>query len=122
VDIIVAGGSNTLLADDTDTLRAGDEAEGPYPILKTDADGNPVAVVNTDGNYKYVGRLVVDFDAAGVIIPDSVDAAVSGAYATDEAGVAAVNGTPDPEVVEIVNALADVIAAQEGNIFGSTDV
>ena len=31
VDIIVAGGSNTLLADDTDRLRAGDEVEGVYP-------------------------------------------------------------------------------------------
>jgi 2',3'-cyclic-nucleotide 2'-phosphodiesterase (5'-nucleotidase family) len=122
VDIVIAGGSNTLLADETDRLRAGDEVEGPYPILKTAADGNPVAVVNTDGNYKYVGRLVVDFDDSGVIIPDSVDAAVSGAYATDAAGVAAVNGTPDPEILEITDALEVVIAAQDGNIFGNSSV
>jgi 2',3'-cyclic-nucleotide 2'-phosphodiesterase (5'-nucleotidase family) len=122
VDIIVAGGSNTLLADETDRLRAGDTVEGAYPILKTAADGNPIAVVNTDGNYKYVGRLVVDFDANGVIIPDSIDANVSGAYATDDAGVAAVGGTPDPEVVEITDELRTVIAAQEGNIFGKTEV
>ena len=122
VDVIVAGGSNTLLADDTDRLRAGDEVEGVYPILNTAADGNPIAVVNTDGNYKYVGRLVVDFDENGVIIPESIDPEVSGAYATDEEGVAAVNGTPDPEVVEITDALAEVIAEQDGNIFGSTEV
>lgn len=122
VDIVVAGGSNTLLADETDRLRAGDEAQGPYPILSTAADGNPVAIVNTDGNYQYVGRLVVDFDADGVIIPESIDATVSGAYATDDAGVSAVNGTPDPEIVAITDELAAVIAEQEGNIFGSTEV
>ena len=122
VDIIVAGGSNTLLADDTDRLRAGDEADGVYPILNTAADGNPIAVVNTDGNYKYVGRLVVDFDENGVIIPESIDPEISGAYATDEEGVAAVNGTPDPEVVEVTDALSEVIAEQDGNIFGSTEV
>lgn len=122
VDIIVAGGSNTLLSDESDRLRAGDETQEPYPILSTAADGNPVAVVNTDGNYKYVGRLVVDFDEAGVIIPESIDPAISGAYATDEQGVADLGGTPDPEIVAIVNQLSDVIAEQEGNIFGSTDV
>ncbi|WP_081942702.1 choice-of-anchor I family protein [Myxosarcina sp. GI1] len=122
VDIIVAGGSNTILADETDRLRAGDEAEGVYPILNTAADGNPIAVVNTDGNYRYVGRLVADFDADGVLIPESIDPEVSGAYATDAEGVAAVNGTPDPEIVEVADEISAVIAEQDGNIFGSTEV
>ncbi|MGD1855553.1 MAG: esterase-like activity of phytase family protein [Leptolyngbyaceae cyanobacterium] len=124
VDIIVAGGSNTLLADETDRLRDGDEAQGTYPIFTTDADGNPVAVVNTDGNYNYVGRLVVDFDENGIIIPESYDAEVSGAYATDDAGVAALGaeGLVDPEVQAIVDALEEVIVAKESNVFGISDV
>ncbi len=124
VDIIVAGGSNTLLADETDILRPGDNVEDAYPILSTAADGNPIAVVNTDGNYKYVGRLVVDFDENGIIIPESINPNISGAYATDDAGVAAVGGEglEDPEIVAITNQLAAVIAEQEGNIFGSTEV
>ena len=122
VDIIVAGGSNTILADDTDVLRAGDEAADAYPILNTAADGNPIAVVNTDGNYRYVGRLVVDFDENGVIIPESIDPEISGAYATDEAGVAAVGGTPNSKVVEVTDAISSVIAEQGGNTFGETDV
>ena len=122
IDIIVAGGSNNLLADDTDRLRTGDEADGVYPIVNTAADGNPIAIVNTDGSYNYVGRLVVDFDENGIIVPESIDPEISGAYATDEEGVAAVNGTPDPEVVEITDALSEVIAEQDGNIFGSTEV
>ena len=121
VDIIMAGGSNTRLTDSTDRLRDGDQSQGAYPIVKTDADGKPVAVINTDGNYKYVGRLVVDFDANGEIIADSIDPEVSGAYATDAAGVAAVNGTPDPEIVAITDALREVITDLESNTFGVTD-
>lgn len=124
VDIIVAGGSNTRLFDESDCLRPGDTNQGVYPIVKTDADGKPVAVVNTDGNYKYVGRLVIDFDANGNIVPESYDASVSGAYATDEAGVAALNaaGLVDPEIVAITEALGDVIAAADGAIFGKSAV
>ncbi len=122
VDIIIAGGSNTLLADSTDRLRVGDSADGPYPILGKDADGKDIAVVNTDGNYKYVGRLVITFDAAGNIVPSSVDAAESGAYATDDAGVSAVGGTPIAKVVEVTDALRAVIAAKEGATFGRTAV
>jgi 2',3'-cyclic-nucleotide 2'-phosphodiesterase (5'-nucleotidase family) len=121
VDIIMAGGSNTRLVDETDRLRDGDSAQGVYPIIKTDADGKPVAVINTDGNYKYVGRLVVDFDANGEIITDSINPEISGAYATDAAGVAAVNGTPDPEIVAITDALREVITDLESNFFGVTD-
>ncbi|NEQ69228.1 MAG: bifunctional metallophosphatase/5'-nucleotidase, partial [Symploca sp. SIO2D2] len=122
VDIIVAGGSHTLLSDANDHLRSGDTSGGVYPILKTDEDGNPIAVVNTDANSKYVGRLVIDFDANGIIIPSSIDPKISGAYATDDQGVAAVEGTPDPEIVEIIDTLGTVIATQDGNVFGNTEV
>ncbi len=122
VDIIMAGGSNTRLVDSDDRLRAGDTAQGVYPIVQTDADGKPVAIVNTDGNYKYVGRLVIDFDANGNIIPESYNPSISGAYATDAAGVAAVGGTPDPEIVAITDALREVITRLDSNFFGVTDV
>ncbi|MEH2107025.1 bifunctional metallophosphatase/5'-nucleotidase [Nostoc sp.] len=122
VDIIVAGGSNTLLADKTDRLRVGDKSAGTYPILKKAADGNPIAIVNTDGNYRYVGRLVVNFDANGVIIPFSIDSKISGAYATDSQGVAAVGGKPDAKIVAITEALKKVIIAQDGDIFAKTNV
>ena len=124
VDVIVAGGSNALLADETDRLRAGDAAQGTYPTFTTDADGKPVAIVNTDGNYKYIGRLVVDFDENGNVIPDSYDPAVSGAYATDDEGVAALGaeGLVDPEIQGIVDALEDVILSTESNVFGISEV
>ena len=124
VDIIAGGGSNTRLFDSNDTARAGDSTQGVYPIIKTGADGKPVAVVNTDGNYKYLGRLVLDFDAAGVIIPGSYDATVSGAYRTDAAGLAALDAEAfiDARVQGVVDSLRSVIVAQESEWFGVSDV
>ncbi|MEL6219519.1 MAG: bifunctional metallophosphatase/5'-nucleotidase, partial [Pseudomonadota bacterium] len=104
VDVIIAGGSDTRLADDDDRLREGDEADDTYPVLSTDADGNPIAIVSTDGEYSYVGRLVIDFDENGNIVPDSIDSTQSGAFATDDQGVVDVTGAATAE---------DAIAASE---------
>ena len=123
VDIIIAGGSNTLLADETDRLHPGDTADRPYPILAQSATNEPIAIVGTDGNYRYIGRLVVDFDAAGVLIPESIDAAVSGAFVTDAQGVANTgNAEPSARVVEITEAVQNVVIAKDSNTFGQTSV
>lgn len=123
VDIVVGGGSDTIFADNTDRLRVGDTAARPYPVMLEGADGNPVALVNTDGQYRYVGRLTVGFDADGVLLPDSIDPAVSGAYATDDAGVVQLGGpAPIAAVAEIAEAVGDVLAAREGNVLGQTSV
>ena len=123
VDIIIAGGSNTLLADGTDRLHPGDTADRPYPILTQSATNEPIAIVGTDGNYRYVGRLVVDFDAVGVLIPESIDAAVSGAFVTDEQGVADTgNAEPAARIIEITEAVRNVVIAKGGNLFGQTSV
>ena len=133
VDVILAGGSDTLLADETDVLRPGDVAAGPYPVETTDADGNPVVIMSTDGEYSYVGRLVIEFDANGNVITDSIDAEVSGAYATTDETVLDVTGETDIEtaiansekatdVAHIVDAVQDVVIATDSNVFGETDV
>ena len=123
VDIIIAGGSNTLLADDTDRLREGDVASRPYPILTNSMTNEPIAIVGTDGNYRYVGRLVVGFDEAGVLLPESINPEVSGAFAADEQGVVDTgNVTPAVRVVEITEAIRNVVTAKDGNIFGQTSV
>ena len=123
VDIIIAGGSNTLLADDTDRLREGDVANRPYPILTNSMTNEPIAIVSTDGNYRYVGRLVVDFDEAGLLLPESIDTEISGAFAADEQGVVDTgNVMPAARVVEITEAIQNVVIAKDGNIFGQTSV
>lgn len=124
VDIIMAGGSNTRLVDSTDRLRAGDTKQGDYPILLKSASGEDVAVINTDGNYKYVGRLVVEFDNQGRIIPASIDPKISGAYATDDQGVKDLNAENlvDPEIKAITDALGKIILQKDGSLFGNTQV
>lgn len=68
VDVIVAGGGNALLADDSTILIPGDgDPFGPYPITVTLADGSPVAVVTTPGDYTYLGRLVLNIDSEGKV-------------------------------------------------------
>jgi alkaline phosphatase len=131
VDIVIGGGSSTLLADATDPLWTGDVAQGAYPILATNADGDPAVILSTDDYYRYVGRLVVEFDAAGKIIPASIDPAVSGAYKTDAAGVAAVwanpadaflPGTKAQRVKILTDAVTAVVIAKDATVYGNSDV
>ena len=124
VDIIVAGGSNTRLFDENDRPREGDSIQGEYPQFITNAGGTTTALVNTDGSYKYVGRLVLDFDGDGNIIPESYDPEISGAYATDDQGLADLNaaGFIDPEIQEIADAIEAQIIATESNVFGVSEV
>jgi 2',3'-cyclic-nucleotide 2'-phosphodiesterase (5'-nucleotidase family) len=123
VDIVIAGGSNTRLGDSTDSLYPGDSGfEGPYPFLAKDKMNNPVALLNVDGDYKYLGRLVVGFDAAGILSVDSLDPEVSGVFASTDENVAAVGGTVNPEVAKIHEAVTGVIKVQYGNVLGYTSV
>ncbi len=120
VDIIVAGGSGTILADANDRLRPGDSADDVYPLLLDSKTGEPVALVNTDGNYRYVGRLVVSFGDDGIIDESSIDPAVSGAFATDDQGLADVGGTANPTVQAIADAIIPLL--RDGNILASSTV
>lgn len=74
VDIAVAGGGDELLASTTvpttTQLLPGELAPiaGSYPLVEKDADGRDVYIVTTAGNYKYLGRIDVEFDDAGEIV------------------------------------------------------
>ncbi|MBA3374007.1 MAG: 5'-nucleotidase C-terminal domain-containing protein [Euzebyaceae bacterium] len=65
VDVTIAGGGDELLANEGDLLVPGDEAVLPYPVVEQSAGGRDVPIVTTAGGYRYVGRLVVDFDRRG---------------------------------------------------------
>jgi 5'-nucleotidase len=81
VDIAVAGGGDELLlaqgVDPSLQLLPGEAQEpaGDYPTIQQDLDGRPVPIVTTAGNYKYLGRLDVTFDAQGEI--ESIDPGLS---------------------------------------------
>jgi 2',3'-cyclic-nucleotide 2'-phosphodiesterase/3'-nucleotidase/5'-nucleotidase len=79
IDIAVAGGGDELLTNpnipDEIELLPGEQAtsEGNYPFEQEDADGRTVYIVTTAGNYKYLGRLDVVFDANGEIATIDAD-------------------------------------------------
>lgn len=122
VDIIIGGGSNTILADDNDALRAGDIAAGPYPQRYTSASGEPVLLVNTNGDYTYLGRLVVEFDKDGVILTDRLDSNANGAWAATAAVVDSLGATPISKVVETADVIRTILGELDGSAFGITDV
>lgn len=121
VDIIVAGGSNTLLKNQTDRLRPGDTASKSYPQIRSGADGKPVLLVNCGSDYRYLCRLVVAFNPEGVLLTDRLDPTVNGTYAADDEGVKQL-GPPDPNVINLSNGIKKVLISREGTTFGQTDV
>ncbi|MGH1491975.1 MAG: 5'-nucleotidase C-terminal domain-containing protein, partial [Acidimicrobiales bacterium] len=139
-DIMIAGGSDSLLANDDDALRVGDSADETYPVLSTDAAGDPVAIVSTDGEYSYVGQLNVVFNAVGQLVApdgtlvdslDDLDLSRNGPVKTEDAEVVALWGSTDAAVAEgtkanlvkrLVDAVEAVVIAKDGNVVGETAV
>ncbi|MEL7981766.1 DUF4214 domain-containing protein [Vreelandella titanicae] len=135
VDIVIAGGSNSLLADQEDQDRGlfpgAGEPYDSYPIVTQDASGNDVVVVNTDGGWRYVAELVVEFDEQGRVVADSIDENTSGVYATTDEQVEALwgdlesafaEGTKGDVANDLIGAVGEFVAEQDGNILGLTDV
>jgi 5'-nucleotidase / UDP-sugar diphosphatase len=129
VDVIIAGGSNTVLTDSTDRLRTDSTKGGDYPTVKKDANGQNTLVLNTDGNYRYVGRLVVGFDDSGNVDLSSLNTTIDGAFATDTTGVNQVYGSTvdaktkaNANVTAITDKLRTVVSTKDNNITGKTTV
>jgi phosphodiesterase/alkaline phosphatase D-like protein/2',3'-cyclic-nucleotide 2'-phosphodiesterase (5'-nucleotidase family) len=125
VDVIIAGGSGTIYANDPANLHPGDTAAGTYPYLTTDKMGKTVAIVSNEGQYQYLGQLVVTFNAAGEVISASGDN-----LATTTARVAGEWGAADPyaagtragTVKTVTDAVGAIINAKDGLILGKTAV
>ncbi|WP_008316743.1 bifunctional metallophosphatase/5'-nucleotidase [Leptolyngbya sp. PCC 6406] len=118
VDLVIAGGGSELLTNDIATTLPSDQGStpfGPYPLLATNADGVQVPVVTTTGEYRYVGRLEVEFDDNGLLT------SFNGNPVRVLAGDA--NTTPDPDI--LANAVAPVQASQQAlaqNVIGQSEV
>ena len=140
VDIILAAGSHTRIGDSNDQALSfpGHAATftDPYPVFSQGSDGAPTLIVCTDNEYTYLGRLVVDFDAQGRIIPSSVDPLVSGAYAATAANAAKAwnvseaqlattafaEGTKAENVQDLTDAVQAVIASKDSQVWGYSNV
>ncbi|HYZ98049.1 MAG TPA: bifunctional metallophosphatase/5'-nucleotidase [Acidimicrobiales bacterium] len=117
VDVMVAGGGDEVLANPGDLLVPGDVAVGSYPLVATDSDGTQVPVVTTAGNYKYLGRLAVDFDGEGNVIGW-------------EGGPIRVAGGDNPDAVKpsgklqarVVRPVSDFVTALDEQVIGTSEV
>ncbi len=68
VDVVIAGGGDELLGEEgVETFPGDGDFYDVYPITVQDSEGNNVYVVTTPGEYKYVGKLDLDFDENGVV-------------------------------------------------------
>ena len=115
VDIIVFAGNTDFMAKAEpdgpfNLLRADDKPAVDYPDLRADAEGNPVCVVNSGQNYRYVGNLIVTFDAQGLItgIDDR-----SGPIASTAEAVAALSeelSAPDLQAPQELRSIFEALA------------
>jgi 5'-nucleotidase len=73
IDAMVSGGGHEVMANPDDALVPGDEVTAhpvtgeplSYPLWVDNAEGVEVPIVTAGADYKYVGRLVLNFDAEG---------------------------------------------------------
>lgn len=114
IDLIIAGGGDQLLTNDENYAGTYD-VYGEYPLTFSDADGAPVYIVTTIGNYNFLGSLKLTFDANGVITSTHMD----------ESDVIEVpSGENDPFDVDMYN---DVVAPLEAalgeeNVIATTEI
>jgi 2',3'-cyclic-nucleotide 2'-phosphodiesterase (5'-nucleotidase family) len=130
VDIIISGGNHAYTADGNDRLIAGHVATEKYPIFAKSKSNDPMVILNTTSEWKYVGRFVCDFDVNGKLLIDKLDSNVNGVYASDSLTVKALwgtnnafaTGTKGANVLTLCKAVGVVIAAKDGNIIGKSNV
>jgi 5'-nucleotidase len=114
VDVIVSGGGDDRLANPGDRLLPRD-APSPlcsrdeptcYPLRRTARDGAPVLVIATDGQYRYIGRLGVEFDRRGRVrgvVPSSAP------WPVDDRSLELLHATADGSARELEERLVKVL-------------
>ena len=140
VDVMVAGGGHERLGDGNDEAVGfnGHDANfistDSYPILVNAKDGKPTLIVTTDTEYSYLGRLVVNFDSEGTIIPAALDNVLNGAYAATAETLKTVYGSGASSetiiagssigsaVAQVTTALSTVISSKDSDVYGYTKV
>jgi 5'-nucleotidase/UDP-sugar diphosphatase len=105
VDVVVGGHTNTFLSNDF----AG--AQGEYPTVLESAAGEPVLVVQASTATLYLGRLDVEFDAAGVLSAWAGDPILLSRYIT-----------PDTAISDLLAGLSEPIEELRNTAIGESSV
>ncbi len=129
IDVMIAGGGDELLANPWNPLSPADTPSliaGAYPLAALDADGKTMPIITTAGGYKYVGRLVVEFDASGEVL--NVDEQGSGPVRVigfDDGNPATADHVvaPDPAVQsQAVEPVNEFVAGLAANVLATSEV
>lgn len=120
VDVVIAGGGDEYLFNlggggDRYSDSVGGVTFGPYPLTATDLDGRTVPVVTTIGEYRYLGRLDVEFDEDGFVAAFAGNPILVDPLAPDAVQDAAL-------VVDVIEPLIVAQNALSANVIGSSDV
>ena len=121
VDVVIAGGGDEILGSAGDALTPVDSINGfsgTYPLEFADASGDTVYVVTTPGEYRYVGRLMLNFNEAGEVTfvdPASSMVLVDNTVAPD-AGLQ--NSVVTPVENYVAGLVSNVIATSEVDLDG----
>lgn len=105
VDVVIGGHTNTFLSN---TYTG---AQGEYPLVFESTSGEPVLVVQASARTRYLGRLDVEFDGAGVLTDWEGDAILLSRYIA-----------PASDVSDLVAGLAEPIAALRQQVVGEAAV
>ncbi len=120
VDVMIAGGGDDLLGDGSTLLVPGDgPIAGPYPLVKTDANGQNVYIVTTPGEYKYLGDLRLSFDNFGQVSSIGANSGIKRVAALGQTGGVASNAFLQQNVVDSVSAY---VAALGNNVIAQSQV
>ncbi len=131
VDIIISGGNHAYTADANDRLNPGDVATEQYPIKTRSLTNEPMVILNTTSEWKYVGRFVCDFNADGILIDSLLNNQTNGVYVSDSIMVTSLwgtyssafaTGTKAANVKVICDAIRNVIVSKDGTIVGKSKV
>lgn len=105
IDVIVGGHSHTLLSNNL----VG--AEGPYPTEVATPDGGTTLIVTAGQYYEFLGRLDVEFDAAGVVTGYDGEPIALVRYIT-----------PDPDMVALVGEFSAEVDVLRNTVVGEAGV
>ncbi len=103
VDIVLGGHSHTLLSN---AYTAG---TGPYPMVAETEAGEPILYAQAGSNNLYLGRLDVEFDAAGLLTRWNGDVIFLSRYIT-----------PDPEMAALVADLSGPVEELRATSIGAS--
>ena len=132
VDVVIAGGSNTLLSDSNDVLRqamsakASTRRSSQTQTARTRFSSTPTATTSMSAGWCSSSMPTARS------FPRSLDPGINGAYATDDAGLARVyegsgvdpfaEGSRGDTVRDITTVIDGIITQKDAVTFGRTDV